>query len=720
MKSYLESLNPEQRAAVEHVGSPLLILAGAGSGKTRVITVKIAYLIQVLGYDPESILAVTFTNKAAKEMRERAIQIDPRAERVMIKTFHSFGSWFLRRNAHLINRNQNFTIYDDDDMVSLLQGAYPSELKSRLSLIAKSISRAKDYLLNPSSLDLDSISSDYDFDEFYKRYEERLQKTGNVDFGDLIKLPVDILNADEQLRKRVHQRFKVILVDEYQDSNVAQFELLKALTGSETFVCVVGDDDQSIYRFRGAEVKNILTFSDTFPGTKIVKLEKNYRSTQAILSCADSVVSHNEGRLGKTLTAVRTGGLTPKIASLDDQDAEVMYCAKEIQSYVQNGGSYSDCAILYRTNAQSLGFETDFVRRGIPFKIVGSLKFYDREEVKDALALLSLIVNPNDEVSFKRIVNKPARGIGDTSLEKILSHADTSNGNYLDALIYMAEHLSKKAKSGALTFAQSILSMQKTLGDAPMQSASILEETPEEKLIRLQNRPKTEGDLSLFIERVILESGILEYHKAQDEVQGSQKANNLYELMNAAALYPNDFAGLVSYLEAIELDRSLSAQAETTNDAVTLITMHNTKGLEFKNVFITGLELGLFPRENEYGEDLEEQRRLFYVAITRAMDKLTFSWCRLRRIHGRTDLMQPSTFLLELPKEIIQGAQVKPQAPKDPFKLGATVYHDDYGSGGIIKRTENPEGCATVYVQFESGLTMRFIPKYDRKLEIIG
>ncbi len=325
--AWLSVLNPEQLEAVTHEGSPLLILAGAGSGKTRVITTKIAWLIRERGVEPESILAVTFTNKAAREMAERASRMEPRAERSVLRTFHSFGAWLLRRNAALAGLDSNFTIYDDDDAVTLLSKAIPSITRQQASSIAHKISRAKDYCLGPDSPLLAEIDPDPEFAEVYAIYEKRLRETGNLDFGDLILLPVKLLREHPEVRERLNSRFRVVMVDEYQDSNVAQFELLKAITGPETYICVVGDDDQSIYRFRGAEVRNILTFQDSFPGTKIVRLERNYRSVAPVLAIAGQVVAHNEGRLGKTLLAERGGGKKPVLAFLGNQDEESALCA---------------------------------------------------------------------------------------------------------------------------------------------------------------------------------------------------------------------------------------------------------------------------------------------------------------------------------------------------------------------------------------------------------
>ena len=719
---YLESLNPEQTEAVTHSGSPLLILAGAGSGKTRVITTKIAYLIQHEHVEPWSILAVTFTKKAANEMKDRAVKLEPLAEQAQIKTFHSFGAWFLRHYAEEAGLDSNFTVYDDDDSASLLVKAVPSLTKKQANAAAHKISLCKDYCLTPED-DLGEFDSDGELAPLYKAYQERLKATGNADFGDLIMRPVQILQKNEQIRRQIQHRFKVIMVDEYQDSNVAQFQLLKALSGVEensgTYVCVVGDDDQSIYKFRGAEVQNILQFPDYFAGTKIIRLERNYRSMGKILSAADAVVSHNTDRLGKTLVADRGEGAEPVLVFLDNQDREAEFCAQLISKAVESGAHYSDFAVLYRTNAQSLGFETEFLHKKIPYAVVGSLKFYEREEIKDALSYLSLLANPRDELAFARIVNKPARGVGQKSQERIIESAYSTAGalienlNLLDSADNCAEALPKKAKEGLKDFC----SMMKAL-------RTLLE----------QEHSESER-LSDFIQKLIEDSQLDEYHKAQDDVEGTNRVQNLQELVNSAEEYPFSVQGLLDYLDSIELDRSLAEQAEDSADAVTLITLHNTKGLEFNRVIITGLESGIFPREDKTGSELEEERRLFYVGITRAKNELYITSCAMRRLYGHTQPMLPSRFLLEagdvfkvmgripLSYSRAGNAESEELSPKaellETWKKGVRLYHDDYGYGQIIYSSAD-SGEVVIEVQFENGGKKKFMPEYQgRKLDII-
>ena len=728
LEHFLSVLNEEQRQAVVHEGSPLLILAGAGSGKTRVITTKIAYLIGQKNVNPYSILSVTFTKKAANEMRERAVTMEPLAEKAQIRTFHSFGSWFLRKYYEDAGVEQNFTVYDDEDMAILIRKAVPSLSQKESHLAAHQIALAKDYCLGPKD-DLSPIASDFDLADIYEKYENRLRSTGNVDFGDLIMMPVTVMDNSALIASEIHSRFNVIMVDEYQDSNIAQYRLLQKISGIDdgynNYVCVVGDDDQSIYKFRGAEVQNILSFSNKFPGTQVIRLERNYRSTSKILDAASFVVGKNKDRLGKTLIADRGEGKMPVLAYLPDQNSEASFCSELIEKSIAKGGKYSDWAILYRTNAQSLGFEKDFLHRHIPYVVVGSLKFYEREEIKDTLAYLALCANPKDEISFRRIINKPTRGIGDKTQDKILESAMTtapdgtaSYSSLLEACRKMLPDLSKKAAEGA----QSFLKIY-------------------EELMAGFDKSKK---LSDFIESVIKKSGLDEYHRASDEIEGTQRMANLEELINSAVPYECSVEGLTAFLDAINLDRTLELQNEEADgDSVTLITLHNTKGLEYNKVIITGLEQGVFPREDKLGADLEEERRLFYVGITRARDELYITSTASRILYGSLRMMTPSIFIQES-EEVFKVIGNKPRAQTwgayggyggygaygraqqkaagssyGKWAPGTKLYHDDYGYG-VITKAYNNEGELVIEVQFESGGVKKFLPEYQAKaLQII-
>lgn len=718
-EEYLSVLNEEQHAAVVHEGSPLLILAGAGSGKTRVITTKIAYLINQKHVDSYSILSVTFTKKAANEMRERAVAIEPEAQYAQIRTFHSFGSWFLRRFSEEAGLESGFTVYDDDDMVTLVRDAIPTLDKKDAKTVAHQISLAKDYFLTPED-DLSSIGSEFDLNQLYALYQQKLRATGNADFGDLIMLPAQIMQSNPYVANYIHNRFKVIMVDEYQDSNIAQYKLLQTLSGVKegcnTYVCVVGDDDQSIYKFRGAEVQNILSFPDKFPGTEIIKLEKNYRSTGKILEAASLVVGKNKNRLGKTLVSQRGEGKNPVLAFLPTDDVEATFCCDLINQSLAAGGKYSDFAILYRTNAQSRIFEQQFKRRKIPYEVVGGIKFYEREEIKDIISYLSLFINPKDTIAFRRVINKPTRGIGPKTQDEILAASlNSSEGNeagvytnLLEVTKNCSEHFSKKAKEGAQNFLK--------IFDCV---SSVFDE---------------EKNLSEFINRMIMDSGLDEYHKANsdDPVQAMSRLENLTELANSGVDYPCTRDGLIEFLDSVSLDQTLDTETpEDTDDYVTLITMHNTKGLEYNNVIITGLEDKLFPRPDKSGDELEEERRLFYVAITRARNELFLTSSAVRRMYGHLEMMNPSPFIREAkdafriigatPPSMRQfsagygnGYNAEENELMQKFKKGTKLYHDDYGYGQVID-VHMSDGECVCLVRFESGQTKKFLPQYQSK-----
>ena len=753
-KEYLSVLNPEQYEAVTHTGSPLLILAGAGSGKTRVITTKIAYLIEEHNIEPWKILAVTFTKKAATEMKERAEKLCERAVKTQIKTFHSFGAWLLRLFGDYAGISRNFTVYDDDDVTSLLVKVVPQLTKQQASLIAHKISLAKDYCLTPENPDLCKIDSDEEFRKIYSLYQERLRETGNVDFGDLIMLPVLMMNSNPEIKKYIQKQFKVIMVDEYQDSNVAQFKFLETLVGKDTYLCVVGDDDQSIYKFRGADINNILDFQKEFENTKIIRLVKNYRSVAPILRCADDVVKNNKGRLGKNLEAVRGEGKKPVLAFVPSSDDEATLCAELVSQSHKKGAAYSDWAILYRTNAQSLNFEKVFNQRKIPYKIIGSLKFFEREEVKDIISFCKFLANTKDEVAFERIVNKPARGIGKVSIGKIISFSKDlekqsliKNQGILDSC-FQIKDLSKKTKEAVNNFANIIQELKITLGDEMEENPLIAKLAKDgldfDKILDAEEELKSDSvqencNLTKLIEQIIKKSGLDEYYATLDAANGTQKVLNLQEVGNIAKDFPLNMKGLTDFLDQIELDRSLESENDSSEEAesgVTLITLHNTKGLEFPRVIITGLEYGIFPRREKTSDEIEEERRLFYVGITRAMDQLYLTSAQLRAMYGRLEAMEISPFITEINPQNIEVLGNQPPSYKRFFggngslsnedcriynnplaqrwKKGATVYHDDYGNGQIISCTITDDEEYSITVQFETGEKKKFLPKYQQ------
>jgi DNA helicase II / ATP-dependent DNA helicase PcrA len=742
LQKALVGLNPAQREAVLYQSGPLLILAGAGSGKTRVVTVKIAYLIGELGVDPRSILAVTFTNKAAGEMRQRAAALVEHASDVTIRTFHSFGAWLLRRNADAVGLSRNFSIYDDDDSITLLRSLYPEQKRAVMARYYHLISRAKDYCLGPED-DLSDISSDPEFVEVYRSYQKRIDEIGNVDFGDLIMKPVKLLESESVVADRIRRRFRHILVDEYQDSNVAQYRLLYGLSDPESFVCVVGDDDQSIYRFRGAEVQNILTFPEIFAETKVVRLEQNYRSTAPILDLAGAVVANNEGRLGKTLFTDRQDGEKPRLLLLEDYESEVDFVIDLVRE-AERRGQDGETAVLYRTNAQSRPFETTLLREGIPYRIIGAVRFYDREEVKDAVAFLKFVANPRDEVSFRRIVNKPARGIGNKGLALILGNLPAARGDLAVAANYTIPNLSRKAAAALSEFLKLLEDIRRTMGSADGEAPGQAASDGDAADTAAPSNGSNDHTLAAIVEDLLDRSGLARYHQEQDEFSGTQKLQNLEELVNAASLYSATVDGLSEFLEAIELD-SAREQGDVADARVILITMHNTKGLEFDRVVITGLEETLFPRDDD-PEELEEERRLFYVAITRARHELYLTSCRYRRVHGRMTDLLPSRFLAEIPPELVdiqsgssagsfgpasgrtaqqralsslRGGSGGPDMTEHPLPRGTAVYHDNYGSGVVTKAWYSGSE-AVVMVRFETGATAQFLPAYTPLERIAG
>jgi DNA helicase II / ATP-dependent DNA helicase PcrA len=692
----LSVLNPEQKDAVLHTGEPLLILAGAGSGKTRVITSKIAYLISEKKVDPMSILAVTFTNKAANEMKQRVCSTTEIAEYCMIRTFHSFGAWLLRRYSRYINLNSSFTIYDETDSYSLLKQITEKKFtREELKKYCNIISRAKDLCLTPKD-DLSSVTELENANDIYRIYQEKLEDIGNADFGDLIMRSVEILSKFPDIKSEIQKRFKIILIDEYQDSNTAQFYLLKQLYSEYNYICVVGDEDQSIYKFRGAEINNILQFPDSFPGTKIIRLEENYRSTQTILNAANSVVEKNRNRLGKNLWTKNPVGSPIIITCLSDEHEEAKFCASILKD-----NKLSSTAILYRNNFQSRVFESVFLKLGIPYRIIGTVRFFEREEIKDALAYMAFLLNNNDLVSFLRIINKPGRGLGNVSIQKIISQ---NSENLLSSCRKAVNVLSGKSRKGLNSL------------------ITIIED--------LSNLIETEP-LSKIIDTLIHITGLKDYYLNKDDTENTYRVQNLEELINASLSYPLGLEGLSSFLEDVTLNSS-DEDPYTSKNKVNLITIHNTKGLEFERVIITGMEDSLFPyytdKVFEDDLDLEEERRLFYVGMTRAKKSLFLTTCQRRQVYGTYQDRSPSRFLFEIPSayteryteystfnrtDMYRKKNNNTQKAKNSeFTRGCEVFHNDYGTGVIAKTWHDGEN-EMAEVNFFSGKKAKFILKYS-------
>ncbi len=632
----VSQLNDEQRQAVMINEGSLLVFAGAGSGKTRVITTKIAYAIEKLGLAPWQILAVTFTNRACKEMQERVSTFvgEEKASQVMIKTFHSFGVWLLRKYGTRVGLNENFKIYDDDDSVTLLAQEFPETNRKELAEYYKKISVLKDKMQKPNAMD-ERLT------RCYAKYQNALARTGNVDFADMIIKSIELLKTEPEVKQHVQNRFKMILVDEYQDSNTAQFLLLKELVGPNTFVCAVGDDDQSIYRFRGAEIQNILDFPNCFPNTQKVVLGKNYRCTQSILTAANDVISKNATRVKKNLSAAKEGGQLPQLFYVNTGRDEAEKVVEILKNAAQKDPrAYNNSAVLYRTNAQSKDFEDRFMINRIPYKLVGSLRFYDREEVRDCIALISLLSNPNDSVAFQRMINKPARKVGDTSVAKILEYAQNNllaGGDLIQSSKSVIEEgkIKGPAVNGLTQFLNAYFACQQQFGTIS-----------NDKLL----------------EKMLTDFELLAYYRKRDVDEHNdinKRTDNLDQLVNMLSLpeFTDGQEGINAFLEFASLDPSSLEKAEgKAEEGVTLITMHNTKGLEYDRVFMVGLEDEIFPgnRDDRTEADIEEERRICYVAMTRARCELYLTTASSRMKWGSTQFESPSRFLKEINPEHIQ------------------------------------------------------------------
>lgn len=642
--SIYDSLNDMQQQAVYHTDGTLLILAGAGSGKTRVLTHRIAYLIEEMDVNPYHILAITFTNKAAKEMRERVDQIVGfGSESIWVSTFHSMCVRILRRHIDRLGYETNFTIYDMDDSKTLMK-----EVLKRMNIDTKmykeravlnQISNAKNELLTPEQF-AKHVQSDFykkQVAEIYKEYQKSLKDNNALDFDDLIMKTVELFQTDSQVLEYYQERFRYIMVDEYQDTNTAQFQLVSTLARRYKNLCVVGDDDQSIYKFRGANIGNILNFERVFQHTKIIKLEQNYRSTQRILDAANAVIRNNAGRKSKTLWTDNDLGDKIRFLQLSDGYEEANYIAHDIKKIVEDEKrfSYSGIACLYRTNAQSRALEERLLFLNIPYKIVGGVNFYQRKEIKDILAYLKTIDNAQDDLAVKRILNVPKRGIGATTVGKISDYAYHHMMNFYDGL-KQAEY------AGAGRAAEKI-----------------------NKFVDLIQNLRGKSNFYSIKELVddILEStGYLEELKLEGTEEAEDRIQNINEFISKVVDYEEsceDTPTLSGFLEEVALVADID-RLDEDSDYVTLMTVHAAKGLEFPKVYLAGMDDGLFPSymsiTSEEPDDLEEERRLCYVAITRAMDSLTITSARMRMVRGETQYNKVSRFVEEIPLDLLETA----------------------------------------------------------------
>ncbi len=639
----LQNLNPRQREAVLHGEGPLLILAGAGSGKTRVIVHRIAHLIREMGVPPWKILAVTFTNKAAAEMRDRVERLLPGGESPLISTFHSACVRILRREIGCLGYTSNFAIYDDRDCERLLKDIIRElnldEKKHPPRMFASVIDDCKNSCRTPEDLSPDDPRGENNA-RVYAAYQERLKRCNALDFGDLIMLAVRLFEEFPEALERYRERFQWILVDEYQDTNPIQYRLVRLLAGERRNLCVVGDDDQSIYRWRGADIRNILDFEKDFPGVKVVKLEQNYRSTSNILAAAGAVVKKNRGRKGKTLWTENPAGDRIVHRCLENEREEARFVCREIERRVRKGRNLSDMAVFYRTNAQSRVLEDALMGAGIGYHMVGGMRFYERMEVKDILAYLKVLDNPADDVSLKRILNIPTRGIGGATFDKVADLAARRGVTFGEAL--------REAAAGDL------------LGKGPRGRVA-------DFVSLMDGFAALAGKVSLpeLAKRVMEDTGYRLRLKEERTQEAEDRLNNLQELLAALDDFEqvSEDKGLSAYLEQVALISDVE-RGERHHNSVTLMTLHSAKGLEFPLVFMTGMEERLFPhvRALEDAEQMEEERRLCYVGMTRARERLYLTNARRRHVFGQEQFNSPSRFLGDIPHDLLEVEEGRQEA----------------------------------------------------------
>lgn len=702
----ISSLNDEQRQAVSAPSRPLLVLAGAGSGKTRVLVHRIAWQIQVEGVSPHSILAVTFTNKAAMEMRTRIEELLEISARTMwIGTFHGLAHRLLRRHAKQAGLPETFQVMDSDDQLRvikrLLKDMNLDDSRWPPRQVQWYINAQKDEGLRARPM---PDSGDFYLRQMlavYRAYEELCQRTGLVDFAELLLRAHELLRDNPAILDFYQRRFWHVHVDEFQDTNTIQYAWLRLLTEGRDNLFVVGDDDQSIYGWRGAKIENIYRFQQHYPNHQVVKLERNYRSTGHILKAANKVIAYNEGRMGKELwTDSGDGELISLYSAFNEQD-EAYFVIERIRKWVHEGGSRSDVAILYRSNAQSRQFEERLMATGIPYRVYGGLRFFERAEIKNALAYLRVMSNHDDDASFERVVNTPTRGIGAKSLEDLRA-------------------LAREQQISLWRAAEKLID-QRRLSARAANALSVF-------LNLVQEMERHTHELALFekVKQVVERSGLIEFHKKEKGEKGEMRVENLEELVNAARLFDYDrdneenLGELAMFLAHASLEAG-EMQADDFDDCVQLMTLHSAKGLEFRQVFLVGLEEGLFPSQQSVEEPgrLEEERRLCYVGMTRAMAHLTLTYAESRRLYGRETYPKPSRFLREIPTETIQEIRVRATVSRPVtavqkadaglgndgrYKLGQRVRHEKFGEG-VVLQVEGGGAQERVQINFsEAGM----------------
>lgn len=663
MSKILNELNEVQKDAVTYVGGPMLILAGAGSGKTRVLTYKIAYLIEAGIVKPWEILAITFTNKAAKEMRERVDNLLPdNSNDVWLGTFHSICVRILKREIELLGYTRDFNIMDELDkqrtVKDILKRMNIDDKQFPANSICYEISSAKDKLQDSAAY-YREVKGDFRKEkiaEVYKEYERETRKNNSLDFDDIIMLTVELFKKNIDRLEYYQNKFRYILVDEYQDTNRAQFVLISMLASSHGNICVVGDESQSIYGFRGADISNILNFEKQFTGAKVVKLEQNYRSTKNILNAANHVINKNSSKLDKKLWTENDEGEKLKYYTAKNEYDEGQYIVDSIDKLVrENHLKYSDFAVLFRTNAQARAIEEVFMRESTPYRLIGGLKFYSRKEIKDIIAYLKLIHNPNDNVSLKRIINEPKRGIGDTTVEKLAEMSDSKNMSIYNLIDDSANLDGMRASGNIMLFRD---------------------------MIRELIKDKFTLSITELIKKILLVTGYEEMLVKENTKEAEGRLENIYEFLGVAAEFEKEEAdnSLSEFLDSIALV-SDTDKLEDTDEAVTLMTMHSAKGLEYNVVFIVGMEDGLFPSKKSMFEndDVEEERRLCYVGITRARKKLFLTNAKQRTLYGSTSYTIPSRFLSEIPEDLYDEVS-KDNINRRKERQSSSYLNSEYGS----------------------------------------
>jgi DNA helicase-2/ATP-dependent DNA helicase PcrA len=693
-ETYLADLNPAQREAVLHTEGPVLVVAGAGSGKTRVLTRRIAHLLGAVGVKPSEILAITFTNKAAAEMRERVAHlVGPPAAAAWVMTFHSACGRILRREAQRLGYRSNFTIYDQADQIRLVKRCLeelerdPKRFTPRG--IHSQISNAKNTLVSPVEY-TERVSSFYDqtVAEVYDLYQKRLFASNAVDFDDMLFLTVDVLERFPEAREKWQEAFRYVLVDEYQDTNHAQYRLLQLLAETHRNVFAVGDPDQSIYAFRGADIRNVLEFEHDFQGAYTIALEQNYRSTQNILDAANGVIRHNRERKEKNLWSELGEGEPVRVVEVEDEHAEARYVAAEIALLVEEGFSGSEVAVFYRTNAQSRVLEDVLVRQGIAYQVIGGPRFYERAEVKDLIAYLQVLDNPYDAVSLLRIANRPRRGIGDSSLARLQTWADQRE-------ISLWEATAEAEMAG--------------VGAAPQKALKTFRGTIESLMSAAQGL-----DVPELIEEVLARSGYFESLEAERTIEAQGRMENLQELVSVAREWreQTEDTTLSAFLQEISLYSDQDA-IRGDGSLVTLMTIHNAKGLEFRAVYLIGMEEGIFPHSRSIEEQgIEEERRLCYVGMTRAQERLTLLHASSRMLYGGRSHNLPSRFLDEVPERHVERERLRPAswsgygAPRQS-QIAPREDVPDLATGDSVRHSTLGEGVVT---RIEAGglVTVRF------------